>query len=296
MVLSDVQIKSILLQLGVPEEQVTKEIIEDIQMNCSRTMDIISYMKQYNLIPKRQGSSKTNDKLNGILIAASSQPRFDSLINKTDGKFVQMKDYKRVVYDEDSDMYILTDEQGNYMVDNEGNAVILNPIENYVGYVLVNNKIIPIKSSNKLPTEPCYVELTGRNYNGKLFVVNTIKSRELSDVELNILNDYIDNEIFQASEKVNNPCKFEPFIFIGKVRYVGMDKREDQPCRGKLDEVTVFTIGHGDNAVNIRANCREFTRNDAGIFIGMLSINKWTKKDGNVTLFRTVIHPVKLMR
>jgi hypothetical protein len=301
MVLSEMQVKTILKSLGVPEGQITKELIEDIQMNCNNTVDVITYVQEHDLLPKAgrkgTGSGGGTDKLEGILIASSSQPRLDAIADRSENKLLAQRDLRYVVYDTESGQYVMVDEHGNFITDEEGNAKILTPIKNYIGYVLHNGKITMIKSSEPLPEAPCYVTLTGRNYNNRFFVVNKLEQRELSEVELEVLNNFIDDEIFKAFEKVNKECQLEPFVFIGKVRYVGSDRREGQPDRGELDLVTVFTIGHGENAINIRAPyCNEYPRNDAGIFIGLLTVRKWTNKNGDVRLIRTITHPVKVTR
>ena len=292
MVLSEEQVRTVLMQLGIPEDQITKELIEEIQLNCKTSLDIISYVQEKGLVSKPRGSSGSNrgsDTIEGILIAASEDKRLDALFDTATKQVLSYRDYMRVKYFKDDDCYALVDDQGNIIVDENGNARILAPIEQYVGYLYDKDKIVMLKSNNPLPTKPCYVKLSGRQFKN-LFVVNNIEDqRELSELEWEVLNEFIDKEIMNVHEKLYKECTNEPTIFIGRVQWSGIERQGE---RGQLDLKTVFRVG---NEI-VQSYGVTFPVRDVGIFIGLLNVRKRVGKDGQTYWNRTILHPVKIQK
>jgi len=297
MVLSEEQVRTVLVQLGLTEDQITKELIEEIQLNCKTSLDIINYAQEKGLIGRTRGSSgrgrnydnKSSDTIEGILIAASEDKRFDALYDTATKQMLSFRDYMRVRYFKDDDCYALVDDQGNIVVDESGNARIQAPIEQYVGYLYDKDRIVMLKSNKPLPTKPCYVKLNGRQYKN-VFVVNNIEDqRELSELEWEALNDFIDKEIMNVHEKLYKECTNEPIIFIGRVQWSGVERQGE---RGQLDLKTVFRVGNE----TIQSYGVTFPARDAGIFVGLLNVKKRIGKDGQVYWNRTLLHPVKIQK
>jgi len=289
MVLSEEQVKNVLKQLGISDSQVTKELIEDIQLNCKDTIDVIEYaqakiLKQFKK-KSQSGSGSGSETLEGILIASSEEPRFDVFFDAESRKPVSYSDYRHVQYLPDEDCYVL--------IDSEGNAKAINMVEYYVGYILTNDgKVLLLKSSNPLPVTPHYVTLSGKKYKN-VFVVNGVtEQRELTDIEWEKLNDFIDNETLNAFVKLQKECSSEPIVFIGRIVWSGIDRQEG---RGILDYKTAFKIGHGDSAISINAYGVALPRS-AGMYIGLITVRKKVSNDGRVFWNRTILHPVKIQK
>ena len=292
MVLSEEQVRMVLMQLGIPEDQITKELIEEIQLNCKTSLDIISYVQERGLVSRPRsgsGSNRGSDTIEGILIAASEDKRLDALFDTATKQVLSYRDYMKVKYFKDDDCYALVDDQGNIIVDENGNARILAPIEQYVGYLYDKDKIVMLKSNNPLPTKPCYVKLSGRQFKN-LFVINNIEDqRELSELEWEVLNEFIDKEIMNVHEKLYKECTNEPTIFIGRVQWSGIERQGE---RGQLDLKTVFRVGNE----TVQSYGVTFPIRDVGIFIGLLNVRKRVGKDGQTYWNRTILHPVKIQK
>jgi len=284
MVLSELQIRSILLQLGVPSNQITKELIEEIQLNCKSTMDLIDYANK--VVLKKQGRRNTRtgtNTLEGILIAASEEPRFDTFFEQESRKPISFRDYKKIQYVADENCYVL--------VESEENIKVLNAVEYYIGYLLTpNEEVILLKSNKPLPTTPHYVKVAGRQYS-RMFVVHDIPvCRELSEMEWEKLNEFIDNGIEEAPTKLSKECSAEPLVFIGRIVWSGVDKDR---AKGVLDLKTAFRVGYGGSEITLFAYSVAIPR-DVGIFIGLLNAKKRVLEDGRVIWMRSLIHPVKV--
>ena len=285
MVVSEEQVKNVLKQLGVSDDKITKELIEDIQLNCTSTIDIIEYVQGKALVGSigNKGKSKSTDKIDGILMAASEEPRFDVFFDTETKKPVSYSDYRNIQYLPDENCYVL--------VDSEGNAKTIDMVEYYIGYLLTNdNKILLLKSSNPLPVTPHYVTLSGKKYKNVFVVNNITEQRELTDDEWEKLNEFIDNETLNTFTKLQEECNSEPIVFIGRIIWSGTDRQDN---RGVLDLKTAFKIGYGDSAVTVNAYGVMLPR-DAGIFVGLLTNRKRVLEDGRVFWRRTILHPVKI--
>lgn len=285
MVLSDTQVKTILVQLGMSEEQITKELIEEIQLNCKGSLDVMAYAQKKGLIRVKQRSGTKQDTIEGILIAASDEPRFDTFFEKDTRKPVAFKDYQKIQYIQEENCYIL--------VESENDAKILDSIEYYIGYMLIDdNDVLLVKSTVQLPVTPQYIKLAGRKFKNMFVANKVLETRELSDVEWDKLNDYIDTQILEAETKMQKECSNEPIAFIGKVIWAGID---NQGIRGVLDQKTAFRIVSGGSSIGLTAYSVLLPQ-DTGIYIGLLTVKKRVREDGSVIWRRTLLHPVKIQK
>jgi len=286
MTLTVEQIKTVLAQLGIPEEKISKDLLEEIEINCKNVLDIMSYVEQNR---KTTNNNSKTETIEGILIAASEDARFDSFFDPLAKSFVSFKDYKYIKYLEDEGYYVLTDEYGNILTDDEGNAKILTPIYKYVGYLYANDELFLIKSEKPLPVKPCYVNLSGKKYKTMFIVQDILDQRqELSRLEWDVLNTLVDNNTMNTYDKFNNECKNEITIFIGNVSF---SNAKAKLARGILDLKTTFKIA------NFNANAFKVAlQKSAGIYIGILNVRKYIDKEGNPKWGRTITHPVMIRK
>jgi len=288
MVLSEDYVRSLLKQLGVSDEKVTKELIEEIQLNCKDAIDVVNYAYSKSLVRITSGSSSNNnrtDTIEGIMIGASDEPRFDIFFDSETRKPVPYTEYRKIQY--------LPDEQCYVIMEEDGTAKVIDEAKFYVGYILTdNNQVTLLKSTEPLPTTPQYVKYTGKQYRN-VFVVNSINdSRELTEEEWDRLSEYIDTSIMEAYKKLFIECTNEPFVFVGRVHWSG----NNDESKGIVGALTTFKIGAGSSAISVNSYGVMLPRHDAGIFIGLLTVRKRVHEDGNITWRRTLLHPVKVRK
>ena len=287
MTISTTQIKNVLIQLGFSEDNINKDLLEEIEINCKNVLDVMSYVEQKTKITRKYNSKAEN--MEGILIAASEDARFDSFFDNSVKSFLSFKDYRNVKYLKDEGYYVLTDEYGNLLTDDEGNVRALTPLYKFIGYLYANDKIYMIKSEKPLPTNPCYVNLSGKSYATMFIVKEVINQRELSGLEWEVLNNIVDEHLTEIQDKFNMEGKSSTAIFIGNITYNGAYK--DNPTRGILDTKTVFKVS------SFYATAFSTTlQKSAGIYIGVLNVKKNIGNDGNTYWNRTLTHPVKLQK